>query len=535
MRRWTLACLMVLAAAVATAGPDSRLGSVDFPNSGSPEAQEAFIRGLAALHSFWYEEAAEAFQHAQQIDREFAMAYWGEAMSYNHPLWSEQDMASARQVLRRFGETRQQRLDKAPTERERMYMEALETLYGRGDKMERDVAYSKAMARLAEAWPDDTEAQAFYALSLLGTVRPGDQGFSRQMKAGAIALKIFQEHPNHPGAAHYVIHSFDDPEHAPLALPAANRYAEIAPEAHHALHMPTHIFVQHGMWHRVAQSNLRAYNASAKWVEAKHLSVEKRDYHSLRWRAYANLQRGAYGDVLDAIEIVEAAAKETQSTRLARTRDEMYARYMIESGRCEERPLPEATKDDSRYNATASTLLALGLGAAERGDVATTEEAARRMAKLRAMEEEEENPYQAHNLAIMEHELLATARIKQGRTEEALEHASRAASIEESQDPPSGPAYPMKPSHELYGELLLEAGRYDEAIDQLETSLQRTPNRTASLLAMARSAAKAGRGELTAECYGKLQGFLSEADPDVPFLTEVREFKPTPSTQVAGK
>ena len=527
MNRWTVLAVLLVATTAFAAGPESDLGTVDFPNSGSPDAQEAFIRGVAALHSFWYEEAAEAFQNAQEIDPDFAMAYWGEAMSYNHPVWSQQDMALARQTLRRFGKIRKERLEKTPTERERMYMEALETLYGRGDKLERDIAYNKAMARLAESYPEDTEAQAFYAVSLLGLVRPGEPGFFRQVKSGAVALKIFAEHPDHPGAAHYVIHSFDDPEHAPLALPAANRYAEIAPEAHHALHMPTHIFVQHGMWHRVAQSNLKSYNASAKWVAAKNLSIEKRDYHSLAWRAYANLQRGVYGEVLNAIQIVEDAAKETQSTRLARIRSSMYARYMIESGRYQEMPLPEGEADTSRYNSTASTLLALGMGAAERGDVATTEEAARRMAKLREAQEKENNTYRAQNLAIMEHELIAVARMKEGKSDEALEHAAKAAAIEEKQDPPSGPAYPMKPSHELYGELLLEAGKYEDSIAALETSLQRTPNRTASLLAMARAALKTGNMELAAESYKKLQTFLSEADSYVVFLKEVRGFEAT--------
>ncbi len=200
---------------------------------------------------------------------------------------------------------------------------------------------------------------------------------------------------------------------------------------------------------------------------------------------------------------------------------------MIESGRYQEMPLPEGEADTSRYNSTASTLLALGMGAAERGDVATTEEAARRMAKLREAQEKENNTYRAQNLAIMEHELIAVARMKEGKSDEALEHAAKAAAIEEKQDPPSGPAYPMKPSHELYGELLLEAGKYEDSIAALETSLQRTPNRTASLLAMARAALKTGNMELAAESYKKLQTFLSEADSDVVFLKEVRGFEAT--------
>ncbi|MGH9336476.1 MAG: hypothetical protein ACRD21_22290, partial [Vicinamibacteria bacterium] len=368
------------------------LGAIDFPNSGSKEAQESFLRGVAALHSFWYEEATEAFQHAQKIDPDFALAYWGEAMSYNHPLWSEQDIASARGALRRLGETKRERLEKAPTERERLYMEAIEELYGEGDKLARDLAHEKAMDRLSERFPEDDEAAAFHALSLLGTVRPGEKGFSRQMKSGAIALELFQEHPNHPGAAHYVIHSFDDPEHAPIALPAADRYAEIAPEAHHALHMPSHIFLQHGMWDRVAKSNQASYDASAKWVSRKNLSIDKRDYHSLQWRAYANLQRGIYTDSIEAIRIVGDAAKEVQSQRLERIRTSMQATHMIETGRYENLPLPEGEPDTGRYSSTANLVLAIGMGAAQAKDAAKTEAAASLIGKLK---EKSDDPYTA--------------------------------------------------------------------------------------------------------------------------------------------
>ena len=309
----------------ATGEEATNLGDIDFPNSGSEAAQEPFLRGVKALHSFWFEEAEEAFRNAQEVDPDFALAYWGEAMSHNHPLWAEQDVAKAREVLSRLGKTRKQRLEKAPTDREKIYLDAIETLYaGSADKLTRDKAYEAAMAKLAATYPDDKEAQAFHALSLLGLVRPGDQGFSRQMKAGAKALRLFQEAPNHPGAAHYVIHSFDDPEHAPLALPAAERYAKIAPEAHHALHMPTHIFVQHGMWDRVAESNLSAFNASAKWVERKNLSETKKDFHSWQWRTYANLQRGIWDEAHDALGQTHFGPADREAQSLAFRRS-LYA------------------------------------------------------------------------------------------------------------------------------------------------------------------------------------------------------------------
>jgi tetratricopeptide (TPR) repeat protein len=520
MRNGLLLCLLAMPA-LSFGASSSNLGAIDFPNSGSKEAQDAFLRGVAALHNFFYEEATEAFKNAQEIDADFALAYWGEAMSYNHPLWSEQDIAAARGALRRLGATRKERIEKAPTERERLYMEAIEDLYGEGDKLARDIAYEKAMARLQERFPEDMEAAAFHALSLLGTVRPGEKGFSRQMKSGAIALDIFQKHPDHPGAAHYVIHSFDDPEHAPLALPAADRYADVAPEAHHALHMPSHIFLQHGMWDRVARSNQEAYDASAKWVERKGLSIDKRDYHSLQWRAYANLQRGIYTDSLDAIRIVGEAAKEIQSPRLERIKTSMQAAHMIETSRYEDMPLPSGEPDTSRYSSTANLVLALGMGAAQAKNAAKTEQAAAILARI---EEKSDDPYTRKTYAIMKHELQGLAAMAKGETDAALARLEEATSIEETLDPPSGPAYPLKPSHELYGELLAAAGRHQDAVKEFQTSLQRTPNRTASLLGLARSSVAVGDTETATRAYQMLQRFLSDANPDVSFLAEVRGF-----------
>ncbi len=524
-RSFRLAAATVsLALAVAPlAAAQSALGTVHFPNSGAEEAQDAFQRGVASLHSFWYEEAAEAFKNAQEIDPDFALAYWGEALSHNHPLWSEQDISAGREVLRRFGSTRAERRSRTPTERERMYMDTVEILYGPGDKYERDQRYHEALRRLAEAHPEDNEAQAFYALSYLGLVRRGEPGFHRQMKAGAIVSKLFQMEPDHPGAAHYVIHSFDDPEHAPLALEAANRYAEIAPEAHHAQHMPSHIFVQHGMWNRVSKSNQIAYDASAKWVEEKNLSITKRDYHSLEWKAYADLQRGVYSASHDAIGIVEKAAAEVDDLRLRRIAASMTARHAIETGQFDAIELPdEASVDTSRYNSTANLLMAAGMKAAAAKDAAGAKRAAELLGKLADARIEEGQQYQADSVRIMEHEVLALAAQAKGDMESAIAHAGKAADIEETQDPPSGPTYPMKPSHELYGEILLTAGKAEEARAQFEESMARTPNRTASLLGLARAATALGDADAAGRAYSTLGTFLTAADDAVPFLDEVR-------------
>ena len=273
---------------------DAQLGNISFPTSGAPAAQPAFLEGVKDLHSFQFDEAAVAFQKAEQIDPNFAMAYWGEAMSHNHPLWSEVDVPGAKKALEKLAPTMEGRLAKAGTEKEKAYLEAQNQLFFEpGDKLARDNAYSQAMAKMYDRWPADNEVAIFYALSLLGTVRPGDSGFRRQALAASIAIKVYQENPNHPGAAHMIIHSFDDPDHAILALPAARAYAKIAPSAAHALHMPSHIFLRLGMWQDVVDSNTVAYQSATALIQRMHLPEGRGDFHTLGWLEYGNLMLGS--------------------------------------------------------------------------------------------------------------------------------------------------------------------------------------------------------------------------------------------------
>ena len=200
---------------------------------------------------------------AQEIDPDFAMAYWGESLAYNHPLVSQMDPADPRRALERLAPTRLERLAKAPTEREKGFLSAVEILWGEGDHVERRVGYRDAMSRLYERYPNDTEVAAFYALSILSASAATRELTPRlNVRAGTISLNLFEHNPDHPGAAHYTIHAFDHPMLAPLSLEAAYRFSEIAPAVAHARHMPTHIFIQHGMWDRVSGNNESAYTAA---------------------------------------------------------------------------------------------------------------------------------------------------------------------------------------------------------------------------------------------------------------------------------
>ena len=250
MTRLLLAIVCVLALAGAAEAQRPGVGQVAFPNSGAAAAQEAFLTGLAQLHNFEYGPAAELFRKAQAADPGFAMAYWGEAMTHTHPVWMEQDAEAARAILQRLATTPEARLAKAKTDREKDYLRAIDILYGDGTKQARDLAYADAMDRLRRKYPDDVDAAAFTAVALLGTAHAG-RDFAIYMRAAAILEPLFPSHPKHPGIAHYLIHSYDDPIHAPLGLRAAREYSKIAPDAAHAQHMCSHIFVALGMWDAV--------------------------------------------------------------------------------------------------------------------------------------------------------------------------------------------------------------------------------------------------------------------------------------------
>ena len=223
MKRVTVCLISVLLIPIFTSicGAQTQgLGTIDFPTSGSPGAREVFLRGALLLHSFEYDDARVAFRQAQELDPDFGMAYWGEAMTHNRPIWVQVDLEDARAVLDRLTETPEARLAKMPTQREQGYLRAVEKLFGEGDKLSRGLAYSESMAQLAAEHPDDLNAASLYALSLLGT-RQQERDFTTYMKAAGIAEEVFTRNPNHPGAAHYLIHSYDDPIHAPLGLRAA--------------------------------------------------------------------------------------------------------------------------------------------------------------------------------------------------------------------------------------------------------------------------------------------------------------------------
>ncbi len=504
----TASALVMAVAAMfyVSARPASQqFGSITFPTSGAPAAQTAFLTGVKALHNFQFDEAAVAFKEAQAADAQFAMAYWGEAMSHNHPLWAQQDLAKAKEALDRLATTHDARLAKAKLPKEKAFLEAQQVLFfSPGDKLARDLAYSNVMAKMYEQYPDDHEVGTFYALSLLGSVRPGDAGYRRQALAASIAEKLFKANPNHPGAAHFIIHAFDDPDHAPLALEAANAYAKIAPSAAHALHMPSHIYVQRGMWEQVKQSNIVAYKAAIDLNAKLKLAEGREDFHTLGWLGYAHQMLGSFDESKKTVDQAKAAADRNPTN--VGIRDgylSMRARHIQESGQWEKLALPAAAAPAAAGDhaampgmnmgpsqGSATWIYIVGVSAAKLGDMATADAAEAQLKGLRERAQGGPNAYAVRPHAVREKELGAIIRWAKGQKEEALALAKEAVDVEKTMEAPSGPPDPIKPAFELYGELLAVAGRHKEAAAAFEQSLLRMPNRTPSVKGLAAVTAK---------------------------------------------
>ncbi|MEP6637290.1 MAG: hypothetical protein ABJB97_11250, partial [Acidobacteriota bacterium] len=308
--------LLVLYTASAFAQQD--YGEVAFVNSGPEAAQANFLHGLAQLHNFEYDDAAEHFRKVQQIAPNFVLAYWGEAMTKNHPLWHEEDVSSARLILKRLAVTPEARLAKSLTEREKLYLQSAEVLFGEGSKAERDRRYESVLGELHRKFPDDVDATSFYALAILGTAEQG-RDFATYMRAAAVLEEIFPQHPRHPGVVHYLIHSYDDSVHAPLGLRAARIYAKIAPEAGHAQHMTSHIFLALGMWDDEVKANETAV-AVVNRLRQKAGRPPAMCGHYNEWLEYGYMQQGRIADarrVLDgcrqSVERATAAASHNNS------------------------------------------------------------------------------------------------------------------------------------------------------------------------------------------------------------------------------
>ena len=472
---------------------DQRLGVIEFPNSGSAEAQDHFLTGVLLMHNFEYDDAAAAFQEAQKTDPSFGMAHWGEALSHYRPVWGREDLAKGRKALAGAKNAKQL------TQRERGYIDAARIVFGEGEKEERWQRYSDAMEQLYRSHPDDSEAASFYAVSLFGTTgRVRDT--RTYMRIAAIAEDVYLENPDHPGALHYLIHSFDDPVHAPLGLRYARRYAGVASSAPHAQHMPTHIFLALGMWEECVSSNIDSWESSEARVKRLGLGSDKRGYHALWWMQYGYLQMGRFDEARQRLAVIEHDAKASAS-RLARGHHAyMRSQFLIDT---EQWDLDLAPVDAEGVDARAwgSNALAEGMRAVKTGD---PEAAKRWLARLRDYSSKHSDRASSLPIAVLELEGLI---LLEKQPKAAVEKLRQAAAMEEKTAFGYGPPFPAKPAFELLGDALLELDRPGEAAEAYQSSLDRAPRRALSLIGLREAAESSGDSETVIRMEAELTGY----------------------------
>ncbi|HEY4900418.1 MAG TPA: hypothetical protein VIH91_06315 [Terriglobales bacterium] len=501
--------LVVIAALVSLLGCASALaqqqfGEVSFANSGAAAAQSEFLQGLSQLHNFEYDDAAKHFRAAQQISPDFAMAYWGEAMTKNHAIWHEQDRAAAQQILGGLAATPEARQAKAPTDREKMYLQAVEILYGDGTKEERDLKYEAAMAELHRKFPDDVDASAFYALSILGSAEQG-RDFATYMRAAAVLEAVFPQHPRHPGVVHYMIHSYDDPIHAPLGLRPARSYSQIAPDAGHAQHMTSHIFLALGMWDDVVKANETA-SGVVNQQRQKAGKPPRMCGHYNYWLEYGYLQQGRVSDARRVLEGCRQEAEREAANAATGKGDAvdpdkssvgsfsvMRATFFIDTHLWNDAVagwiLPPGNHPFAQFTFDYVNVLA----AIQRGDDSSAREAVakvegdRRQCEAWLDAKKLQEPQERKRVQILTGQLQALLLLHSGKTDEAVRELQRLAAEEQAMLLEFGPPFVNKPTEELLGEVLLQQNRPSDAWDAFHASLARAPGRRLSLEELARA------------------------------------------------
>lgn len=476
-----------------------RLGHVDFPSGCRPEVQARFERGVALLHSFWYEEAGSAFREVAAADSTCSLAYWGRAMSLLHPLWSpptpEERVQALADVERAVQLSR-------PDTRPRDYADAIAAYY-RGDGVDdraRLVAYEQAMAGLTRRHPEDEEGRIFHALALiaLGQLDAGDTTYARQREAGRMLEPLFRRHPDHPGLAHYLIHAYDSPALARVGEAAANRYASIAPSVPHAEHMPSHIYTRLGAWEKSIAANLRSVEAARRFEAAQHTTAMwDQEAHALDYLAYAYLQLGR---VADARAVAGRVAKVTDAfpagtipldyalaaipARLALELDDWGAAETLSV-----RPAP------AWRGAEGITHFARALGASRAGH----EQAARtEIDALAGLERSLASAggaqtYWSTQVRIQRLAASAWVTLAAGDTIEALRQGAAAADLDDHVEKHPVTPGAILPARELYGDLLAATGRPAEARAAYTRVLARQPGRARALAALGRAGQAVGQ------------------------------------------
>jgi tetratricopeptide (TPR) repeat protein len=503
------------------AGDPTKLGKVNLPISCHPAVHPQFSSAVAMLHSFWYEKASETFAAVAQKDPACGMAYWGIAMTYYHPIWEAPGPAD----LKAGAEAAEKaQFVGGKSQRERDYIAAIETFYKDRDKLDhrtRALAYEKAMEQLQARYPDDREAAIFYALALLSTAPPTDKTYVNQRKAGSILEPIFVEQPEHPGVAHYIIHAYDYPPLAERALQAARRYAKIAPDSPHALHMPSHIFTRLGLWDESIDSNL------ASVASAVRNNAPGNELHAKDYLIYAYLQEGRDSEAKNALRAtLHGRSDDPQYMNWLYATGTSSARYAVERHHWSEAaalPVPPNTFPRERYSWTEADLhFARALGASHIGDTEAARKDVQQLAAIRDVLIQENNKYWADQVDIQREIATAWITLAEGKREDALQQMHSAADHEDKTDKHNVTPGVILPARELLGEMLLELKQPAEAMVEFEAALRTAPNRFNALSGAAHAAKLSGDGEKAKGYYAKLLAICSHADGDRPELRDAQ-------------
>lgn len=507
--------------------PSGRVGTVHFPTSCAPAVEKTFDRAVAMLHSFWFSAAIDSFNEVLAGDPGCAPAYWGIAMSWwGNPFGgfrSPQALTSGAAAIEKA------RVVGSKTARERDYIEAVATLFQdveRRDQRTRALDYEHAMAALAERYPTDVEARIFYALALDQTALPSDKTYANQLKAAAILEKEFASQPDHPGLAHYIIHSYDVPALAPRALDAARRYAAIAPDAPHALHMPSHTFTRVGAWTESIATN----EASA--AAARKDNAVSEELHALDYQTYAYLQTGqdaAARKTLDALPALRPRIKVDAPGAAAPAPAGFYAlaaipaRYALERNAWAE--AAALTPYESPFPWTdAITYYARALGKARSGDPAGAASDAARLDEIHDALERAKDAYWTEQVEIQRRVARAWIAFAEERKDEAVAALREAADREDATEKAAVTPGPIKPARELLGEMLLALDRPDEALQQFETAMTKEPRRFRATYGAAQAARAAGNDARARAHFAALLEIAQPGDsPERPELGEARQ------------
>lgn len=495
----------------------------------NPEARKDFDRALLLLHNFEYPDAAEMFRAAQQKDPMFALAYWGEAMTNNHPVWLSQDTDDARVVLEKYKRNTQTRTRPLPS-LDKDLLTSVEVLYGDGSKAARDSAYADYMAGLYRKYPGNQDVAAFYSLSLLGKAAGWDEALCNQ--AAEIAGAILKENPEHPGALHYYIHAQDHPEFANNAWNAANRYATVASYSGHALHMPSHIYLALGVWDRVVTSNEISWKAGVDRKRSKDLTNNALNYHAHWWLDYGYLQQGRYSKAEERVKNQLAFTRELASPSARTHFVFMRGHYLVESNDWDHELVSEGIKtQDLRIEIRTLDRFVKGLAAFKKEDrnalTKAVDEAVKDISSAQQGLVINEGIAQCSanmpsggspgstglNMAkIMTEELRAVLAVMDGDSDKAETHFRNAITLEEQNGHFFGPPEIMRPTQEFYGDFLLSRKKYKEAATAFGQALGKAPGRTQSLFGLQQALRHGGDQSREKEISSQLQKNLATAD-----------------------